>query len=599
MKLSTSCPIEGCGKPLEIMTELSLMPGETLTTYKCGHSLIVNNSIAVLETLKDESQQIDSERETYRLSSCKGDALARDYQHEAIEFVRKTNFNCLIADQMGLGKTIEAILALVSEYDNRTPCLLLVKSATIWQWIGEFKKWGDPLPFGIFLIEGSKSWIPPSFKVYICPMDTFSRIISTDDGAKKLLDFGFKCLIVDEIHSFKNASSKRTQALIQFIKKISHREIERNASFICNLCGKQWSEDIKIEVDVSVSVQNAYSYHRTHCPKCGCSFQQRTDKLIQDEREKLDRMGLIFLSGTPIKNRADEFFVPLNILAPERFPSLDRFRRNYLDQDEKGKWSRIKPYMLDEFRRVLAPFMIRRERKDVLSDLPRFQRTFTKISIEDQGMKDAYNREIDKLIEKDAEKGSDLNANDIQENLMIMRRIIGMAKVKHAADRIEEFLEDTEDDKIAIGIHHHSVRDALIYELQQRNIKPIKVDAGKDIQWNIDQWKNKPENRVAVVSQLGGGVGLNLQFCHDLLNVERQWNSADEEQLEDRFNRFGQEYPVNAEYLVVVGTIDTWFTNMVEDKRMICGDTFGINFDPTQSQETMRDMIQFAMANKL
>jgi len=593
MKLSASCPVSGCGKPLELLSEIPVSETEFLTTYKCGHSLIVTKNQLVA------TSDVDNEPETYRLSSCKGDKLARDYQHEAVEFVRKSNFNCLIADQMGLGKTIEALLALASEYENRTPCLLLVKSATLWQWISEYKAWGDPLPSGIFPIEGSKSWIPPGFKTYICPMDTFSRIISSESGAQKLLDFGFKCLIVDEVHSFKNASSKRTQALIQFIKKISHREIEREGTFNCNLCGKQWKETIKIEVDVSVSVQSAYSYHRTHCPACGTSLQQRTDKLISDEREKLDRMGLIFLSGTPVKNRADEFFVPLNILAPERFPSLDRFRRAWLAQDEKGKWSKIQPYRLDEFRRVLAPFMIRRERKDVLTDLPKFQRTFTLISIEDPNMKAAYNREIDKLIEKDSAKGSDLSASDIQENIMVMRRIIGMAKVQHAADRIEEFLEDTEDDKIAIGVHHHAVRDALAYELQQRKVHAIRIDAGKDIQYHVDQWKHKLHNRVAILSQLGGGVGLNLQFCHDLLNCERQWNSADEEQLEDRFNRFGQEYPVTAEYLVVMGTIDTWFSNMVEEKRIICGETFGVNFDPMASQETMKDMIQWAIVNKL
>jgi SNF2 family DNA or RNA helicase len=214
-------------------------------------------------------------------------------------------------------------------------------------------------------------------------------------------------------------------------------------------------------------------------------------------------------------------------------------------------------------------------------------------------MKAAYNREIDKMREKEEYLGRDLNQSDVSDNLMTIRRIIGMAKVKEAANRIAEFIEDTEDDKIAIGIHHHTVRDALVYELSQRDIKAARIDASKDIQYHVDQWKNRPESRVAVISQLGGGVGLNLQFCHNLLNIERQWNSADEEQLEDRFNRFGQEYPVSAEYLVAKGTIDIWFTNMVEEKRQISGETFGINFDPTQSQETMREMLQWMMTNKL
>ena len=46
--------------------------------------------------------------------------------------------------------------------------------------------------------------------------------------------------------------------------------------------------------------------------------------------------GIIMLSGTAIKNRAEEYFVPLNIVAPERFPSLERFRCDWLNRVKRG-----------------------------------------------------------------------------------------------------------------------------------------------------------------------------------------------------------------------------------------------------------------------
>lgn len=585
MKLIVNCEI--CQKPLELLTEFPLGPEESLKSYKCGHSFIG----PVAETPDPAG---------FETSSLDGMLKAYDYQAEGVEFIRSSGFNCLVADQMGLGKTIQALLALRSDYVAKTPALILVKSATVYQWIKEYKKWCDPLPLGIFMIEGSKNWIPPGFKTYICAMDTFSRIVKKEEKLQELLDFGFKLLIVDEVHSFKNASSSRTQALIQFIKKISHREITRTGKFSCHVCGKQWSEEITITVDVSVDLQRATNYHSTHCPQCGAGIQQVTSKMMLDQREGLERMGLIFLSGTPIKNRAEEYFVPLNLLAPERFPSLDRFRRAYLEQADNGKWNRVSRWRLNEFRDVIKPYVIRRERKDVLTDLPKFTRTFTTVFIDDENLKAAYNAEIDKIAALDSTK--EITQADIQDNIFTMRRIIGMAKVKFAANLVKEMIDESEDEKIAIGVHHHSVADALIYELKKdgnKDYHPVNIAAGRNIQYSVDEWKNNPHKRVAVISQLGGGVGLNLQFCHLLVNIERQWNSADEEQLEDRFNRIGQEYPVSAEYLVAKGTIDAWFSNMVEEKRLVCGETVGNNFDPFETKELMKEMATWAMANKL
>ena len=598
---------------MELVSELPISPTESLNTFRCGHSFIQSILEINVPSFPDESDESVTRAIP---TSCNGAMAVRDYQMDGIDFIENPNgtldrlntsrigqnipFNCLIADQMGLGKTIQSLIALRNSYATKTPALILVKSSTVWQWIKEYKIWCDPTPLGIFLIEGSKSWIPPGFKTYIVSMDTFGRIISKENERQKLMDFGFKLLIVDEIHSFKNPSSQRTQSLIQFIKDISHREIEREAKFSCAMCGKEWCETIKIEIDLSSTTQIANSRHYTHCPQCGAAKSEATQKAIADEREKEERMGLIFLSGTPIKNRAEEFFIPLNILAPEKFPSLERFRRRFLIQADNGKWKSVHPYRLEEFRETIAPYVLRRERKDVLKDLPKFSRTFTTVTIEDENMKAAYNREIDKIKEKDSTK--EVTQSDIQENIFVMRRIIGMAKVKHAAQLIRDFLDESEDELIAVGVHHHSVRDLLEFELNKDNnplYRPVVINAGKDIQWNIDKWKKGHPSRCGIISQLGGGVGLNLQFCHILLNVERQWNSADEEQLEDRFNRIGQEYPVSAEYLVARGTIDVWFSNMVEEKRIVSGETYGVNFDPMESKQTMREMIEWAMVNKL
>jgi len=60
-----------------------------------------------------------------------------------------------------------------------------------------------------------------------------------------------------------------------------------------------------------------------------------------------------------------------------------------------------------------------------------------------------------------------------------------------------------------------------------------------------------------------------LQFCSDAVMLERQWNPANEEQAEARFHRFGQENNVFVTYMLATGTIDEYFTELVEKKRSI------------------------------
>ena len=156
-KLNLSCPI--CQKDLVLLEEFQL--GSTkLNRYKCGH-VFSKDSIQVNEAELDFNAVDGSGK------------VARDYQKDGIKFIVESDFNCIIGDQMRLGKTPQALLALKNFYKERTPALILVRSANLWQWIREYKVFCDSLPNGIFPILGTTAWIPPGFSAYIISMDTF------------------------------------------------------------------------------------------------------------------------------------------------------------------------------------------------------------------------------------------------------------------------------------------------------------------------------------------------------------------------------------------------------------------------------------------
>lgn len=572
-KLTKTCPY--CFKNLELVKEQPIGTS-TLQTYKCGHSLITGPKLAAGHS-------------TLEFKSLSGTKEAFDYQKTGVEFIHESGFNALISDQMGLGKTIQSLLALRNSYETLTPCLILVKSATTWQWVREFKEWCSEDKLGVFVIEGTKSLIPPGFSTYILSMDSIGREGMVD----KLLELEFKLCIVDEAHSFKNPSSKRSQSLMQFFKRINSVELVQEIPCTCAMCKYQWTEEIKIQSDEL----KRFVTHNTFCPSCNAQVYSRTYKERIDVPERICKT--ILLSGTPIVNRADEYFVPLNILAPDRFYSVDRFRKDWLEQDTSGKWSRIKPYMMDRFKETIAPFVLRRERKEVLKDLPPFQRTFTQIKMDGEEMKKLYNKEIEKLLAKQAGESRDLTYMDIQENIASMRQITGLAKVDYVTDYVTEFLEESEAEKICIGIHHKAVRENLKLSLENYHALTL---SGEDTPLKKDQIVNdfkKPQNRVLIANTLAGGIGLNLQFCATALVVERQWSSAYEEQFEGRFNRPGQTLPVSCEYLIMLGTIDQYFHNLVEEKRAIFGETIENNWTPTSLNDSAAKFIDWSAANKL
>jgi SWI/SNF-related matrix-associated actin-dependent regulator of chromatin subfamily A-like protein 1 len=536
VKLTEQCPL--CNKPLILKDELTI-GSETLREYKCGHSF-ASKPMALAAFKKELNYQ-----------SADGTKSAREYQKTGIEFIINSNFNCVLADQMRLGKTPQGLLALKNAYEERTPALILVRSANLYQWIREYKVFADTLPMGIFPIIGSKNWIPPGFSAYIMSMDTFSIAGMVD----KLLAMEFKLVIIDEAHSFKNPESNRSQALVDFIRRINHVDYK----------------------------------------------DETVDNIRKQELVTERKCGVVMLTGTPIKNRADEYFVPLNILAPQRFSSIERYRRDWLIQDHKGKWSRVNPYRLEAFKKEISQYVLRREKEDVYDSLPELNRMFTVITIEDERLKQAYNKVLDR-IEVQMDSKDNYTFFDSIGELMLLRQICGMAKVNWTADYAETMLMDSDNSRLAIGIHHHSVRDALAYKLA--NIGVLKL-SGEDTAERKDaimtRFENSPE-RILVINMLAGGVGMDFHYCNNVLILERQWNSADEEQFEFRFynpDKSIKTASTNVEYIIAKGTIDEFFYDMVEEKRAIFGETIANNWSLQTDQDSFKRLIERTVSSRL
>jgi SWI/SNF-related matrix-associated actin-dependent regulator 1 of chromatin subfamily A len=457
-----------------------------------------------------------------------------DFQKLGIEFIETTSFRCIIGDEMGLGKTVQYLGAL-RLHEEMLPALVCVKSGLRRQLEIETYNWtGNPL---IQTIDSSKDKVF-KFPYNIISYDTLARIPS-DEAAKKFAHI--KTIILDECQYIKNEDAKRTNAVRLLVQKVGIKHI-------------------------------------------------------------------IGVSGTPIKNKADEFFPILNMIAPTKFPSKHMMMARYFDyyQDNQGNYHIIRAK--ENFYDALDGIMIRRTRAEVAPELPTIRRSFFNSEMENKELRRAYTdvmKEFDSFMDKADGEPNAADYTNILGFFARMRRITGMAKIGPTVDHVTDFLLST-DRKIVVFGHHKDTLDSLREVLDTWAIQggwnpclQLKSELDADQrQAVIEKFKEDANSRILIASTLASGEGLNLQFCSDAVMMERQWNPANEEQAETRFTRFGSTAEhVNVTYMISVGTIDEWLTELVEKKRSLIANVIDRNENNWEESNLMKELASAIYAN--
>ncbi len=283
------------------------------------------------------------------------------------------------------------------------------------------------------------------------------------------------------------------------------------------------------------------------------------------------------LSGTPIKNRIDEYYPVLHLLSPERFSSRASFIMKYAHYSSSAYG--VKTTGLRNPAQFFADtydLVFRKTREEVLPELPKIFRQFSFIDMSEMAQ-EAYDRTVEEFGDYYSEHGEDADSyTNILAYLAKMRHIVGLSKVGACIDHVTDFLLST-DRKITIFCHHKDVasivRTKVDEWLKMGGYAPslaLTSDLNAiDRQALVDKFKT-PECRVLIASTLAAGESLNLQFCSDFVMLERQWNPSNEEQAEGRFSRIGSvASQVNGTYIVAVGSIDEYFADLVEQKRAL------------------------------
>ncbi|OEL22849.1 DNA annealing helicase and endonuclease ZRANB3 [Dichanthelium oligosanthes] len=292
---------------------------------------------------------------------------------------------------------------------------------------------------------------------------------------------------------------------------------------------------------------------------------------------------VILLSGTPALSRPIELFPQLQALYPTVYKNVRDYGDRYCKGGFFGLYQGASNH--EELHNLMkATVMIRRLKKDVLSQLPvkRRQQVFLDLSEKDVKHVRALFHELETLkikIESSDSKEMIDSLKFTQKNIITkLYTDSAEAKIPAVLDFLGTIIEA--DCKFLIFAHHQNMIEAIEQYLLKKKVKCIKIDGQTPVttrQTLVTDFQNKDDIKAAVLSIRAGGYGLTLTAASTVIFAELSWTPGDIIQAEDRAHRIGQVSSVNIYYLLSNETIDDLMWDVVQGKLENLGQVLSLN----------------------
>ena len=281
----------------------------------------------------------------------------------------------------------------------------------------------------------------------------------------------------------------------------------------------------------------------------------------------------IALTGTPIENNLMELWSIFDFVMPGYLFTKERFRERFI-LDESN---------LSELKSLITPFILRRLKEDVLSELP--EKLEKKYLVEMKGkQKQLYSFYVkaikNQLNENKSSEKSGRDKINLFSYLTKLREICldpslvvpdytgGSSKLTVVKEIVKDASESGK--KILLFSQFTSVLQKIEEDFKKEDISYLYLDGETSAKERVERVKkfNEDSNiKVFLISLKAGGVGLNLTSASVVIHFDPWWNPAVEDQATDRAHRFGQENKVEVIKLVAKDTIEEKIVLMQEDKR--------------------------------
>ncbi|AST97232.1 DNA/RNA helicase [Niallia circulans] len=427
------------------------------------------------------------------------------YEHQleaAQTVIEKMNGKAILADEVGLGKTIEAGLIL-KEYMIRglvKKALILVPASLVSQWAIELNS-----KFYIPAIPQKKAYVWEQCDVVVASIDTAKR----QPHREIVLAQPYDMVIIDEAHKLKNPKTKNYE-FIRLLKK--------------KFC--------------------------------------------------------LLLTATPVQNKLEEIFNLVSLLKPGHLGNIESFKQQYRANNRSAKND-------EQLRALIQKVMVRNRREEtgiewtkrVVNTVPiTFSQSernfyekleslhgtinhFTLLTLKRElcSSREAVFVTLKNMIDKYEQEGKETGA--IVELLNDATAVDGHAKAEKALELIQKI-----DDKVIIFTEYRATQLYLQWFLKQHGITSVPFRGGfkrgkKD--WMRELFQKHAQVLIATEA---GGEGINLQFCHHIINYDLPWNPMRVEQRIGRLHRLGQEHDVRIYNFAVQHTVEQHILELLYEK---------------------------------
>ncbi|MBE9029400.1 DEAD/DEAH box helicase [filamentous cyanobacterium LEGE 11480] len=310
----------------------------------------------------------------------------------------------------------------------------------------------------------------------------------------------------------------------------------------------------------------------------------------------------LITTGTPIENHLGELWNLFRFINPGLLGTPDQFKQRFSAAIEKGEDPRVR----ENLRKLIQPFMLRRTKAQVLSELPPRTEILmpVELSKEEIAFYEALRQEVvTKLTDPDVM----VTGQHVQVLAAIMKlrraccnpalvqpRIkVPSSKLAMFAELITELLEN--DHKALVFSQFVDHLGILRDYLDHQGIAYQYLDGQTPVKQRkkrVDAFQNG-EGDVFLISLKAGGTGLNLTAADYVIHMDPWWNPAVEDQASDRAHRMGQQRPVTIYRLVAKGTIEEQIVDLHHQKRDLASSLLeGTDISGRISTEDLLRLIQ-------
>jgi len=442
-----------------------------------------------------------------------------EYQRKTVETVlRRFRGRALLADEVGLGKTIEACMVLLELVMRGLVrrVLILTPPSLVEQWQGELsRKFGlDFISFDAqeFREQGNAAWAQ------------HDRILASFHTAKRephcsaVIDREWDLVIIDEVHHFRNRTTqlwKLAAALkTKYMLMLTATPVQNNIEELHSL----------VTLIKPGLLHTAKAFHR--------HFTQRSDKLTPKNIDELHRL----LSDVMIRNRR----ATTGIAFTRRIARTDTID---LTPAEREVYARVSTFVHEALRtgNALSRMSLITLQKELGSSTQAASATLRKLATE--GHVDAKARK------------------SLRELAALAGSTTAGAKLDRLVDLARQF-----PDQMLVFTQFRATQSAIVRRLEEEGTASVAFHGGLTRMEKEDAVRSFQQGTRIMVATDAGSEGRNLQFCNAVCNFDLPWNPMKIEQRIGRLSRIGQHRDVHVFNLVAADTLESAILHLLEAK---------------------------------